>query len=278
MALRTYIPEIMGLRDQLRGIIPDRELRGISDHFEVIGDIAIISIPPELSAYKPDIARVIVSRRRNISTVLNKVAKVSGDGRTAAYEILTGTTMETLHREFGFAYRFDVSKVFFNTRLASERKRIADQTESGERVYVPFCGVGPFAIPVAARGAHVVAVEQNPDAFPYLEENIGLNKVKQNIIAIQGDAFDTGQLPHRLFDRIIAPAPYGLDRIFDILSPLVVKNGMMHFYTFKTRNEIPALMEEYAQKGFDVTWYSPCGNVAPGVSRWVFDLVHTSRP
>ena len=208
--------------------------------------------------------------------MLNKVAKVSGNGRTAAYEILTGTTTETLHREFGFAYHFDVSGVFFNTRLASER--IADQTESGERVYVQSCGVGPFVIQAAARGAHVVAVEQNPDAFIYLEENIGLTKVKQNIIAIQGDAFDIGQLTHWLFDQIMAPAPYGLDRIFDTISPLVARNGMMHFYTFKTRNEIPALIEECAQKGFDVPRYSPWRNVAPGVSRWVFDLVHTSRP
>lgn len=278
MALRTYILGIMGLRNQLQGIIPEWELRGISDHFEVIGDIAIISIPPELSAYKPDIAHVIISRRRNISTVLNKVAKISGNGRTAAYEILTGTTTETLHREFGFAYRFDVSRVFFNTRLASERKRVTDQIECGERVYVPFCGVGPFAIPAAAKGAHVVAVEQNPDAFTYLEENIGLNKVKQNITALQGDAFDISQLPLRLFDRIIAPAPYGLDRIFDILSPLLARDGMIHFYTFKTMNEIPALIEEYTQKGFEVTRYNPCGNVAPGVSRWVFDLVYSSRP
>ncbi|MEI8331431.1 MAG: hypothetical protein WCF90_07265 [Methanomicrobiales archaeon] len=55
---------------------------------------------------------------------------------------------------------------------------------------------------------------------------------------------------------------------------------MMHFYAFKTRNEIPALIEEYAHKGFEVTRYNPCGNVAPrtGVSRWIFDLIYSSRP
>jgi tRNA (guanine37-N1)-methyltransferase len=278
LALHTYIPAIMGLKEQLRGIIPEQALCCISDHFEVIGDIAVISIPQELSDYKQIIAQEIISRRRNICTVLNKMAKVSGEKRTAEYEMLAGDTTVTLHHEFGFAYRLDVSRVFFNTRLAYERMRVIDQIECNERVFVPFCGVGPFAIPAAAKGAQVVAVEQNPDACLWLEENISLNKVRKNITAIYGDAFDTGQLPHRQFDRVIIPAPYGMDRVLDILSPLAVRGGMIHFYTFKTRNQIPALIEEYAQKGFDITYYNTCGNVAPGVSRWVFDLVYSSRP
>jgi tRNA (guanine37-N1)-methyltransferase len=268
----------MGLKEQLRGIIPDQALDQISDHFEVIGDIAVISVPHELSDYSRQIARVIISHRRNIYTVLNKVAKVNGDTRTASYEILAGDTTVTLHHEFGFAYRLDVSRVFFNTRLAYERMRVIDQVEEGERVFVPFCGVGPFAIPAAAKGAEVVAVEQNPDAYYWLEENISVNKVRKQITAIIGDAADTSLLPHRQFDRVIIPTPYGMDRILDILSPLAVRGGMIHFYTFKTRNEIPALIEEYAEKGFDITYYNTCGNVAPGVSRWVFDLVYSPRP
>jgi tRNA (guanine37-N1)-methyltransferase len=268
----------MGLREQLRGIIPDQALCCISDHFDVIGDIAIISIPQDLSEYTQIIAQEIISRRRNISTVLNKVAKVAGNKRTACYEILTGDTTVTLHHEFGFAYIIDVSRVFFNTRLAYERMRVIDQIEPGERVLVPFCGAGPFAIPAAAKGARVVAIEQNPDAFFLLEENIRLNKVRKNITTIQGDASDTGLLPHRIFDRVIIPAPYGMEGILDILSPLAVRGGMMHIYTFKTRDEIPALIKEYAHKGFDLTYYNSCGNVAPGVSRWVFDLVYSYGP
>lgn len=278
MALRTYIPVIMGLKEQLRGVIPHQVLCLISDHFDVIGDIAVISIPKELSDYKPLIAQEIISHRKNIYTVLNKVAKVAGDKRTAGYEILAGDTTVTLHHEFGFSYRLDVGRVFFNTRLSYERMRVADQAECGERILVPFCGVGPFAIPAAAKGAYVVAIEQNADAYLWLEENVSLNKVRKNIITIHGDAFDTGLLPHQQFDRLIIPAPYGMDRILDVLSPLVVQGGMIHIYTFKTRNEIPALIEEYAQRGFDLTYYNSCGNVAPGVSRWVFDLVYSPRP
>jgi tRNA (guanine37-N1)-methyltransferase len=277
LAQHTYIPAIMGLKEQLRGVIPDQAVNTISDHFEVIGNIAVISIPPELSVYKKIIAQEIISRRRNVCTVLNKVAKVTGDHRTAGYEILDGDTTVTLHHEFGFSYRLDVSRVFFNTRLADERKRVNNLIECSERVLVPFCGVGPFAIPAAAKGAQVVAVEQNPDAYRWLEENVSVNKVKKNITTIQANALDTGLLPHRQFDRVIIPAPYGMNGILDILAPLAVRGGMIHLYTFKTRNEIPALIEEYSQKGFDLTYYNTCGNVAPGVSRWVFDLVYSPR-
>ncbi len=276
MVLHTNILAIMGLKEQLRGIIPDQALCHISDHFDVIGDIAVISIPQELSEYKLIIAQEIISHRRNIYTVLNKIDKVAGDIRTACYEILAGDTTVTLHHEFGFKYRLDVSRVFFNTRLAYERMRVTDQIEEGERVLVPFCGVGPFAIPAAARGAQVVAMEQNPDAFFWLEENVSLNKVRKNITIMYGDACDTSQIPNLKFDRIIIPAPYGMDNVLDIFSPLTVRGGMIHFYTFKTQNEIPALIEEYAQKGLDITYYNTCGNVAPGVSRWVFDLIHSS--
>ena len=263
----------MGLKAQVRGIIPDAALEYISDHFEVIGDVAIISIPQELSSCKKVLSREIISRRRNIRTVLNKVARVAGDSRTARYEIIAGDTTVTLHHEFGFSYRLDVSNVFFNAGLASERMRVISQVKKDERVLVPFCGVGPFAIPAAAKGAHILAVEQNPDACFWLEENIRLNRVKENITVIHGDASDTSLLLHRQFDRLIIPAPYGMDAILDILAPLAVRGGMIHFYTFRTRNEISGLLEEYAQKGFDPVDHRRCGNVAPGVSRWVFDLV-----
>jgi tRNA (guanine37-N1)-methyltransferase len=262
----------MGLKDQLAGILPEDVLCLVSDHFEVIGDIAVLALPAELEPYKDVIAEAIVSRRKNIVTVLNKKEKVSGTSRTARYEILLGTTTVTVHHEFGFLYRLDVARSFFSTRLAYERKRVTDQTEPGERVYVPFAGVGPFAIPAAARGADVVAVEKNPDAFRYLAENVATNRVKKTCKIMQGNALDAESLPHNRFDRLIIPAPYGMDDALDHLLPLLAEGGMAHFYTFKTKEEIPALLALYESGGLTVTYFSACGNVAPGVSRWVIDL------
>jgi tRNA (guanine37-N1)-methyltransferase len=144
----------------------------------------------------------------------------------------------------------------------------------GETVYVPFAGVGPFAIPAAAREAEVWAVEKNPEAFRWLAENVVSNHVGNTCHIIQGDAFDIARLPQKEFDRLIIPAPYGLDRALDLLLPLLAEGGMAHFYTFRPKEQVPALIASYEEKGLAVRYSSPCGNVAPGVSRWVFDLAH----
>ena len=262
----------MGLKDQLADKLPADLLPYVSDHFEVIGTIAVLAMPAQLGPFRHTVAEAVLSRRRNITTVLNKTGKVSTDARTARYETWHGETMVTVHREFGFSYRIDVGRSFFSARMAYERKRVTDQVGSGERVYVPFAGVGPFVIPAAARGAEVVAVEKNPDAVRYLLENAVLNHVSENCHILQGDALDTARFLHTPFDRLIIPAPYGMDHALDVLLPLLGDGGTAHFYTFKTKEEIPALLAMYENKGLTITHNAACGNVAPGVSRWVFDM------
>jgi len=262
----------MALRDQMKGTIPEPLLRLIPNRFEVIGDVAVVSITPQLDDYRTDIARVIVSKRKNIRAVLNKVTKLDGEKRVAGFEILSGSGTETIHREYGHIYKLDVKTVFFNARLSFERHRIASKINPSEHVLVPFCGVGPFAIPAAARGARVIAVEKNAEACKWLAENIWLNRVEDGISVIKGDAADLTNMLNCDFDRVIVPTPYGMDHFLTDMSTFVKKGGMVHFYTFKKQYQIQGLVKEYEQMGFDVIFYRRCGNVAPGVSRWVFDL------
>ncbi len=262
----------MGLKEQLKDHLPGEVLSSLSDHFDVIGEIAVLSLPEELIMYRHVIADAIISRRRSIRTVLNKCSRLKGINRTARYEILAGSDMVTLHKEYDFSYRLDVGAVFYNPRLASERRRVIDQVNPGEQVLVPFCGVGPFVIPAAARGATVIAIEQNPDACRWFRENVVLNGLEDRITLIAGDAFDLDLLPPGPFDRVIIPTPYGLDTIFGILVPLVKPGGTIHFYTFCTRNQADIRGEAFTRNGFDLIEQRRCGNVAPGISRWVFDL------
>jgi len=263
----------MGLKDQLSGIIPDHSLCHLSDRFDVIGSIAVLCLPLALSDYKAEIAHAILSRRKNITTVINKTSRLGGSNRTACYEILAGYSTITVHHEYDHAYKLDVGTVFFNPRLASERKRVTIQVQRGEKVLVPCCGVGPFVVPAAVRGAEIVAVEQNPEACRWLEENIRLNGVEDRVTIIRGDAFDTSLLPNYNFDRAIIPTPYGMDAIFEVIAPHAKRRGVIHFYTFRNRNQADALGSEFGDKGFDILIQRRCGNVAPGVSRWVYDLV-----
>lgn len=297
----------INLRDTMRGIVAEPLLQMVPKRFDYIGNVAIISIPPELGAYKETIASKLFSMRGNTRAVLNKVSKLEGEHRVADFELLLGETTETIHRENGYTYKLDVKKVFFNPRLYSERRRVASKITSEERVIIPFAGVGPFVLPAAGKGAKVYTIEINPDACACLRENLRINRLKGQVTVIQGDfenifhTFNSTktdeapantdfsdlpvplslqktetksfQVPENGFDRAIVPTPYGMDHFLERVSKIVKKGGYIHFYTFKAESQIPELIEGYEKMGLEVELYRRAGNVAPGISRWVFDLI-----
>lgn len=264
----------MRLKEKLQGIVPDECLNRLSNRFHVIGDIAVLSLPREADPHKKVIADAVHSSGRNIRVVLNKTAKLQGDSRVATFELLAGSgSTVTTHREFGFFYRLDVSTVFWSSRLSYERMRVAAAARAGEDVIIPFSGVGPFAIPLAARGANVLAVEKSREACLYLAENARINRVADRIAIVNGDAFSIAETLHKNFHRAVIPAPYGADGILESMLPLVKSGGSLHIYTFKKRHQIEALKKSYEDLDLEVRLHRRCGNVAPAVSRWVFDLV-----
>ncbi|CAJ36582.1 class I SAM-dependent methyltransferase [Methanocella arvoryzae] len=263
----------MTLKEDAGGCAPDAVIAALPDGYDVIGDAAILALPQEARAYGEAIATGILARRSHVKKVLNKVSMVEGDRRVARYEVLAGEGTVTVHREHGFFYRLDLRETFFNPRLGEERQRVASQVTGRERVLMPFAGVGPFAIPAAARGATVTAIEKNPAACHLLMENARINKVRDRIAIINGDAFDLGRMLKAVYDRAIVPTPYGMDSILETLLPVVKEGGLIHFYTFRKKAQIPGLIEEYRKLGLETVLYRRCGNVAPGVSRWSFDLL-----
>lgn len=265
----------MSLRKLLAGTIPTDKQRYLRDHFDVVGDIAVVTIPPELDEYRKEIALAVISIRRNIRTVIAKSSMVEHEERVPTYEFLIGSSTRTEHKEFGFRYRLDLAEVFFSGRLSTERQRVIRLVEPGENVLVPFCGVGPFVIPAAAQGAIVAAVEKNPAALYWLHENLALNRVVDRVQVFSDDAFSLPRLVDTQFDRVICPTPYGRDEILDVLTLLIKKGGMFHFYTFKKEQQVAGLLNEFEKKGLVSRFHHRCGYVAPGVGRYVFDLQKT---
>jgi len=247
-------------------------VKEVPSGFQIIGDIAVLSLPPHLKNYQAHIAAAIHSRHHNIRAVLVRDPIPRGDYRVSAVELVSGTTTITLHREYGFSYRLDVARSFFSSRLASERRRVWTQVSKGERVLVPFAGVGPFAIPPAKVGGWVTAIEKNPDACRFLREDARLNRVEAHIILFEGDLEEIIPTLSPGYDRAIIPAPYGFDRSLSLVMPLVRPGGILHFYTFKNATQIPALEREYFQAGLKIHGIRRCGNVAPGIGRYVFDM------
>lgn len=114
---------------------------------------------------------------------------------------------------------------------------------------------------------------KNTAAISMLQKNASRNKVMQNLSVMCADTIDIPSILKYKFRRAIIPTPYGMDQFLDILADVIRPESMIHFYTFKKQHQIEGLIEEYEKLGLKVLNCSRCGNVAAGVSRWVFDMI-----
>ena len=79
--------------------------------------------------------------------------------------------------EGGCLFKFDFSKVYWNSRLETEHKRLVDIFQPGEVVCDLMAGIGPFALPAGKKGVFVFANDLNPECYAYMKKGITQNKV-----------------------------------------------------------------------------------------------------
>lgn len=89
--------------------------------------------------------------------------------------------MNVEHSEGDCTFRFDYSKVYWNSRLQTEHKRLIDSFKPGEVVCDVMAGIGPFAVPAGKKKVFVWANDLNPDSVSSLEDAIKRNKVCANV-------------------------------------------------------------------------------------------------
>jgi len=205
--------------------------------FDVIGEVGIVKLPEALLPYAKQVGEAL----RKVAPRLKTVALdrgVKGELRIRELEVIAGgPSTETIHLEYGIKFLVDPAKVYFNPRLANERRRIASLVRQGEVVVDMFAGVGPFSIMIAryALPSLVVAVDLNPDAVEYLKRNIELNKASR-VVPYEGDArqvvFDVP-----CADRIVMNLPHSaIDFFHDALTRLKLQ-GTIHFYHICERDQ-----------------------------------------
>lgn len=191
--------------------------------YQMIGNIAVFH------GEKPDEAdlkRVI--EWKNPRAVLH-IKNYRDIMRLPEVETLYGESCDVLHREEGYSFRLDPSKVMFAQGNREEKKRMAEfagKASDRERIADMFAGIGYFTIPMAKAGASVHAMEINPVSFGYLKGNIAENGVAENVIAENGDCRD---LLKGEYDRAVMghfDAPEMLDNIL----PHMKRGGTVHLH------------------------------------------------
>lgn len=200
---------------------------GFRPSFEVVGDIAIVE-----DEKAEEVAAVLMSCHKSIKAVIAPVSDVEGEFRTRRFRHIAGEKRTiTTHKEHGLRYRVDLERAYFTPRLGTERLRIAEQIHPSDVVLDMFAGVGPFALLVAKRGAKVIAIDKNPVAVRYLQENAILNNV-QDIEILEGDAGDLALLYENSADHVIMNLPHSADRFLIPAMKAARNEGIVHYYAF----------------------------------------------
>ena len=224
------------LVEVLENQLPPHMLASLPRALDIVGDIAIIEIPPELKTHESLVGQAILKTHKNIRTVLAKVGAVSGTYRLREFDIIAGEhRTNTVHKEYGCKYYVDIAKTYFSPRLSHEHKRVASLVQKGETVVDLFAGVGPFSVLIAKNNedVKVYAVDINPEAIEFLKRNIRLNRVENRVFPILGDAKQV--IEDKLLgvaDRVIMNLPEKAIEFVDVACRPTKLGGTVHFYGF----------------------------------------------
>jgi len=204
---------------------------------DIVGDIAILRLPDEIENDKYKIAQGLLDVAPYLKVVLRQVGPVESEFRTRRLEWLAGESrFETVHREFGCQYKVDLNAVYFSPRLGYERKRIADLVSPGEYVLNFFAGVGCFSIMIAkhAHPSKIYSLDLNPIALRYHAVNNTLNRVREKIELICGDANRIASASLvGCADRVLLPLPeLALNSLETARHTLKSGHGVIHCYLF----------------------------------------------
>ncbi|XP_049848991.1 uncharacterized protein LOC126317000 [Schistocerca gregaria] len=241
----------------LHKLIPNVE--NITWHFETVGHIIHLNLRERDLDYKYIIGAVLLRRNRStgIRTVINKVGIIENDFRVLTMELLAGEPCTLVQvREGKCVFEFDFSRVFWNSRLQGEHTRIVRLISANAVVCDVFAGVGPFAIPLAKKGATVHANDLNPDSYSWMKKNakINLGKKINNLTCYCMDGRDfcreliaRQQIP---FTDIIMNLPKLAPEFCDVFINLFPKNSLLprvHLYCFSS-GETQSDLENIALK------------------------------
>lgn len=272
------------LKDALRGVLSDQEIASLSSSFDVVGDIAIAKIPPELKTKEKMIADQILKKMKSVKTVLKQDSPVSGEYRTRELSYVGGEEkFETIYKESGLLFKVNVKSAYFSPRLSTERLRIRALVSDGERIFNMFAGVGTFSLIIAkTKNCVVESVDKNPEAIRLAMDSLKLNKKMKGIVhPVLADAKEFAKENSGLFDRVLMPLPERADEFFAnaVQSARKDSKAVIHYYchvpeeTFRESGWIRKhVLELGLDRRFEISTWKKVREVGPRLIQAVADV------
>lgn len=152
--------------------------------FETVGHIAHLNLQEVHAPHRALIGQVILDKNPKLRTVVTKSHEIDNTFRNFPMEVIAGEVdfaAEVV--ESGCRFRFDFDKVYWNSRLSTEHRRlISTYVTKASVVADMFAGVGPFAVPAAKGGCVVHANDLNPHSHAACVANKALNHVPDHLL------------------------------------------------------------------------------------------------
>ncbi|KAH8426717.1 tRNA(m(1)G37)methyltransferase [Aspergillus melleus] len=129
----------------------------------------------------------------NIKTVIRKTEDVGAHSefRTFPFELLAGEDdMNVVQSEQDCVFHFDYSRVYWNSRLETEHRRLVQKFRPGEMVCDVMAGVGPFAVPAGKKKIFVWANDLNPHGYEVMQDAVKRNRVEPFVTPFNQDGRD----------------------------------------------------------------------------------------
>jgi tRNA wybutosine-synthesizing protein 2 len=258
--------------------IPEEKKLYLPRKWELLGDVLLMKILPKLEELKETVARSYAAEL-GAKTVLRDLG-IEGDLREPKVELLWGGETETIHKENGVNFKLDCAKIMFSSGNVDERIRMASISGEDEVVVDMFAGIGFFSIPMAvhSKPGGIYALELNPVAFQYLQDNIALNNVADIVKPVLGDNrdFESENIADRIVMGYLDDTYKYLPWALDILKH---EGGVIHYHE-KCPNELldtrpleRVRKEVYKkEKSMELLGMKNVKSYAPGVSHVVLDV------
>ncbi len=280
-------PRLRTLEDQLRERgWTDDELDRAPSSWAVIGSVVLVEVS---DAPRPgDVGNALLAMHGHADTVLARDG-IAGVHREPSVEVIAGEgDTHTVHREHGTTYALDLAEVMFSPGNKAERAHMGEVVTDGERVLDMFAGIGYFTLPMARGGAHVTAVEHNPDAFRFLVENVVRNEVQEHVETYRADCRDVVESGVEAADG----TPFAFERVvmgyydaFEYLDSALTAlepGGTLHMHEATPESELPerpidrlrAAAEDHGRE-VDVQELRRIKGYSEGVAHVVLDAVIT---
>src|SRR5918911_1267988 len=278
------------LKTILKDILPPEDISKLYSAFDIVGSIIILKIPDSLNSRKHIIADTVLMNIKSAKSIFAQTSAVQGDYRLRNLEYLAGVNCTaTEHREHGCRFKVDVSKTYFSPRLSTERMRISKMITDNEIITNMFAGVGTYSILIAKsnKTCKVYSIDSNPIANELALVNAELNKVRERVIPICGDAREiiVNQL-RGTSTRVLMPLPEKAKEFVDFaVMALKEKKGMIHYFAHiratskKLALDNAALDIKYAFINHDYRIVSTrvVREVGPHMYQTVSDIIVTNK-